>query len=243
MVDLTGIIGHGLKISLGAPFVSWIKRLNRLTITGQEHVPGTTNTLFVANHRSFLDPFLVAFAARGYGTIWKYWLSPYTPIAADVVTTPFRKFMIYRLLRCIPVNRGRFSSETHQLMSECLQQSTMLLFPEGGITPTGRIKPKGRPGVGALIHRTRCTVVPIYHHGLEQILPVWASRFYWGKDIYCRIGAPLDFTEELTMPDERETWERIVAKLIDGLRALEEQFVQDTQRSLDLPAPPAPPQA
>lgn len=238
MIDFPGIIGHGLKLGLAAPFVSFIKRLNRLTVIGRDHVPGAANTLFVANHRSFLDPFLVAFAAMGYGAIWQYWLSPYTPIAADVVTTPFRKFMVYRVLRCIPINRGRFSTKTHDLMAECLERNTMLLFPEGGITPTGRIKPKGRPGVGSLIYSTHCTVVPIYHHGLEQILPVWASRFYRGKDVYCRIGEPLDFTAEFAMPNERETWERIVAKLMDGLRTLEAQFVSDTGRSLDLPTPP-----
>lgn len=238
MLDVAPIIGHGLRISIAAPFISYIKRLNRLTVIGRENIPGRTNTLFVANHRSFLDSFLVGFAAMGYAGIWRYDLSPYNPIAADVVTTPFRKFMIYRMLRCIPVNRGRFSRETHTLMAECLQRNTMMLFPEGGITPTGRIKAKGRPGVGALIYRTRCTVVPIYHHGLEQVLPVWASRFYWGKDVYCRIGAPLNFSDEFAGPDERDTWERIVAKVMDGLRELEAEFVGQTQRSLDMPAHP-----
>lgn len=238
MTTVLAIIGHFLRVALGAPFVSYIKRLNRLTIIGQDNVPGTTNTLFVANHRSFIDSFLVGFAAMGYGLIWQYWLSPYNPIAADVVTTPFRRFMIYDLMRCIPVNRGHFSQETHDRMAECLRRNTMLLFPEGGITPDGRVKDKGRPGVGSVVYDTRCTVVPIYHHGLEQVLPVWASRFYWGKDVYCRVGEPLDLSAEFAMPNERETWERIVEKIMDALRAMEAQFVTETGRSLDLPARP-----
>lgn len=238
MAELAPVVGHAIRIALSAPFVSYIKRLNHLTITGQEHIPGTPNTLFVANHRSFIDPFLVGFAGMGYAAIWQYHLSPYSPIAADVVTTPFRKFIIYNMLRCIPVNRGHFNQQTHDTMVDCLRRNTMILFPEGGITPDGRVREQGRPGVGSVIYSSRCTVIPIYHHGLEQIVPVWASRFYWGKDVYCRVGEPLDFTDEFAQPDERPTWERIVAKVMGALHDMEARFVAETGRSLDLPRRP-----
>jgi len=236
--DPVALVGHSIRMAFAAPFVSWIKRLNHLTMIGQENVPQRTNTLFVSNHRSFLDPFLVGFAARGYAGIWRYDLSPFSPIAADVVTTPFRKFLIYRMLRCIPVQRGHFNPQTHKLMVEAVRDNTMILFPEGGITPNGKLKPKGRAGVGALIRESGCTVVPVYHNGLERILPVWASRFYWGQDVYCKVGKPVDVSAELEMPNERATWDRIVEKVMDALRDMESEFVETTGRSLDLPQPP-----
>jgi transcriptional accessory protein Tex/SPT6 len=68
------------------------------------------------------------------------------------------------------------------------------IFPEGGRTMTGALKP-GKPGIGVIVSQTGCRVVPAHIGGTFEVLPPGAKwpRF---RRVTVTYGEPLDFSAD-----------------------------------------------
>lgn len=74
----------------------------------------------------------------------------------------------------------------------------MHMFPTGTRSASSAELGRVRPGVGRLIADARPTplVVPIWHHGMEGIMPRGAKTpLSWGHVVSIRVGAPLAFDD------------------------------------------------
>ena len=123
--------------------------------------------IVAANHRSFLDPFVIA--THG---------SP-----ADVLRRQEGALLASRLqawllnaLGAFPVDRGAADSETIQTAKAILARGDIvLIFPEGTRTRPGSLGSPAR-GVGRLALETGAPVVPVAVIGTEAVRRGWRIR-------------------------------------------------------------------
>jgi glycerol-3-phosphate dehydrogenase (NAD(P)+) len=170
------LVYWGLRAIL-QPFFHLYWRLSRI---GREHIPATGPFILAANHRSFLDPFVIAVMAR-------------RPIYFMTKKEAFINRPVAWLLASLgayPIDREGGDQEAMDTTKAILARGDgVLIFPEGTRTRPG---PLGRPkrGVGRLALETGVPVVPVAIIGSEAVRKGWRIRPY---KVRIRAGAPLTF--------------------------------------------------
>jgi 1-acyl-sn-glycerol-3-phosphate acyltransferase len=159
------------------PFAHLYWRLSRI---GREHIPQEGPVIFVANHSSFLDPFIVGLCTR----------RPVYYVAKQELFKHKLFGWFISSLGAFPVRRGAADADMIETAKAILNRGEpVLIFPEGTRTRPGALgKPKR--GVGRLALETGATVVPVALKGTEAIRKGWRIRPH---KIRVRIGAPLTF--------------------------------------------------
>ena len=177
------------------PFAHLYWRLSRI---GREHIPTDGPVIFVCNHRSFIDPFIVGLCSRR---------PIYYVAKEEIFHIPFVGWLI-SALGAFPVRRGAADADMIETAKAILERGdAVLMFPEGTRTRPGALgKPKR--GVGRLALETGATVVPVAMIGTEAIRKGWRIRPH---KIRVRIGAPLRFpkVETATTPLAAAVTDRI----------------------------------
>src|SRR5438309_124600 len=171
------------------PVVYWIARLFiepfilifwRLSRTGREHVPKKGPLILAANHRSFLDPFIVGICVR----------RPVYFVAKRELFEKRWQGWLLNALGAFPIRRGESDEEMMDTARAILNRGdAVVIFPEGTRIRTGSI---GRPkrGVGRLPLETGAPVVPIALAGTERARRGWRIR---PVKVRLRCGRPLTF--------------------------------------------------
>jgi glycerol-3-phosphate dehydrogenase (NAD(P)+) len=159
------------------PFFHLYFRMSRI---GREHIPASGPVIFASNHRSFLDPFVIATVAR----------RPLYYVAK-------RELFRHRLaawwlnsLGAFPVDRGAGDTQMIATVKAILERGDcVLIFPEGTRVRPGAL---GRPkrGVGRLALETGAPVVPVAVFGTEEIRKGWRIRPH---KVRIRVGPALTF--------------------------------------------------
>jgi 1-acyl-sn-glycerol-3-phosphate acyltransferase len=162
------------------PFCVVYFQLNRL---GRENARGIQGGLIVAaNHRSFLDPFLIG------GTL--PWRRPMNYVAkVELFQRPWQGWILSRL-GAFPIRRkesDELSVETARMVVE--RGGTVCIFPEGTRIRKGTLAAPKR-GVGRLALETGAPVVPAAVFGSEHVRRGW--RIYPRK-VKVRLGRPMGF--------------------------------------------------
>ena len=138
--------------------------LFHFTVTGGERLPETGGAVVVANHVSWLDPIIVPLALPrkpAFLAMEELWRMP-------VIGLVMR---IYGPL-AIPLNRGAVDATALKRSLRALEGGALLIiFPEGGITPNGRLRPFHR-GAAMLAARARVPLVPVAIQGTADALPL-----------------------------------------------------------------------
>jgi monolysocardiolipin acyltransferase len=195
-----------------------MQRMNRLEIEGVERFDdlmdrGDRGLLTFSNHVSlFDDPLLVGnFGLPGYRDIrW---------VAADAInffgSTP--KSWLFTAGKAVPIVRGAGLKQPgfHFLADRLRDGAWVHIFPEGGRTrdPQALMQPSFKPGIGRLIAETDPIVLPFYHYGMHEVLPVGASAPRRGKTVRVLVGEAMEFAR--TPADE------VTARCYDSLRDLQ----------------------
>lgn len=177
------------------PFAHIYWRLSRI---GREHVPQSGPVIFVSNHRSFIDPFIIGLCSR----------RPVYYVAKQELFKIKALGWFLSSLGAFPVKRGEADGDMIETAKAILDRGDpVLIFPEGTrIRPGALGKPKR--GVGRLALETGATVVPVAMIGTESIRKGFRIRPH---KIRVRIGAPLTFpkTENVTGPLAAAVTDRI----------------------------------
>src|SRR4051795_29379 len=159
------------------PFFHLSSRRSRI---GREHVPQSGPVILAANHRSFLDPFVIATVAR----------RPLYYVAKEELFRRRWQAWILNALGAFPVARGAGDADMVGTAKAILERGDcVLIFPEGTRMRPGAL---GRPkrGVGRLALEAGAPVVPVAILGTEAIRRGWRIRPH---KIRIRIGRPLTF--------------------------------------------------
>jgi 1-acyl-sn-glycerol-3-phosphate acyltransferase len=143
-----------------------VRYLSTLDAQGLEHLSGPGPYILVANHTSNFDTPLVLTAL------------PTTVRKRTVVAAAMDNFFMDRwtafktvfVFNAIPIDRHKINRRSSQQALELVERGwNLLIFPEGGRTPTGQLQ-EFKGGAAYLAERTNAAVVPTYIHdaGLLQ---------------------------------------------------------------------------
>lgn len=159
------------------PFCLVYFRLKRI---GMEHVPRTGPVIIAANHRSFMDPWVIGMMLR-------------RPVYYVAKTELFHHRLAAWFLSSLgafPVDRGGGDRDAMGAARRILERGDVVaIFPEGTRIRPGALGPPKR-GVGRLALETGAPVVPVALIGTEAIRRGWRIRPH---KIRIRAGRPLRF--------------------------------------------------
>jgi glycerol-3-phosphate dehydrogenase (NAD(P)+) len=154
----------------------------RLTRTGRDHGRVKGGLIVAANHRSFLDPFVIG------GTL--PWRRPMNYVAkVELFERRWQGWLLSRL-GAFPIRRGEsdeLAMETARLAVE--RSGTVCIFPEGTRIRRGTLAAPKR-GVGRLALQTGAPVVPTAVFGSEQVRRGWRIR---PRKVRVRLGRAMTF--------------------------------------------------
>lgn len=145
-----------------------------------EHLPATGPLLLAANHRSFLDPFVIGTLVR----------RPVYYMAKRELFEKRWQAWLLSSLGAFPVDRGASDAEAIETASAIVRRGDcVVVFPEGTRVRSG---PLGAPrrGVGRLALQTGAPVVPVAVIGTEGVRRGWCIR---PRKVRLRVGRPLRF--------------------------------------------------
>jgi glycerol-3-phosphate dehydrogenase (NAD(P)+) len=173
------------------PFVYWLVRgilqpffhvYFRMARIGREHIPVEGPVIIASNHRSFLDPFMIATMVRRP----MYYVAKKELFCHPVV------IWLLSALGAFPVDRGAGDEAMIDTARAILVRGgVVLMFPEGTrIRPGALGEPKR--GVGRLALETGAPVIPIAIIGTEDVRK---GRRIRPRKVRIRAGRPLRFPQ------------------------------------------------
>jgi 1-acyl-sn-glycerol-3-phosphate acyltransferase len=187
-VDLEGLRERSLSRGVN-PLLYWTARAIllpfflvyfRLQRIGREHLPRRGPLLLAANHRSFLDPFVIGMLVR----------RPVYYMAKRELFEKRWQAWVLNALGAFPVDRGTGDAGAMDTARAILERGDcVVVFPEGTRVRRG---PLGVPrrGVGRLALETGAPVAPIAVSGTDQVRRGWRIR---PRKVRVRAGRPLQF--------------------------------------------------
>ncbi len=167
--------------ALLVPFFLIYLRMSRI---GREHLPRSGPLLLAANHRSFLDPFVIGTLAR----------RPVYYMAKRELFDKRWQAWLLNALGAFPVDRGAGDRDAMRTARAILERGDcVVIFPEGTRTRRGALGDPHR-GVGRLALETGAPVAPISVIGTEHVRRGWRIR---PRKVRLRVGRPLRFPRVL----------------------------------------------
>src|SRR5206468_5869600 len=154
--------GRGVNLALYVvvracmqPFFHVYFRMRR---TGMHHIPKTGPVIFAANHRSFLDPFVIGMLTRR---------PVYYVAKRELFENPVQAWLLNRL-GAFPVERGESDERSMSTARAVLARGDCLvIFPEGTRIRGGPLHSPKR-GVGRLALETGAPIVPVAVIGTDR---------------------------------------------------------------------------
>jgi glycerol-3-phosphate dehydrogenase (NAD(P)+) len=152
----------------------------RLECIGGEHLPRSGPLLLAANHRSFLDPFVIGASTH----------RPIYYVAKRELFVGRLQAWLLSSLGAFPVDRGAGDEDALATARAILARGDCLvIFPEGTRVRRGTLGVPRR-GVGRLALETGAQVVPVAVIGTEAVRRGWRIR---PRKVRIRCGAALGF--------------------------------------------------
>ncbi|MFH0882665.1 MAG: lysophospholipid acyltransferase family protein [bacterium] len=137
--------------------------------------------------------------------------------------------------QCIPLTRGHGVFQPGMTrLKELLQGNAIVhIFPEGTRSRSGDIN-QGQVGVGRLAYQAKCPVIPLYHEGTRDLLPIGSHRLRTGERMEIIVGDPIDMSDLYAREDSREVYQTIADRMIDSFRLLRTKLHKEGNGVVDL---------
>ncbi len=184
---------------------------HRLRIRGAENIPDRGGVLLASNHASFLDPPVVGVGYRG---------RPVHFMARDTLwNSKFGSWWMDHV-GCIPVSRGTGDIKALKLTIKALKEGKAVsMFPEGTRTEDGELQ-DAKGGIGVIIEKSGCVVVPAYIDGTYKAHPK-GTKFIKPCKVTVTYGKPItqeDFKALGTGRAAYEDYAKLIMQRIADIR-------------------------
>jgi len=156
-----------------------------IRVYGYQNIPRDNSIIFASNHASNLDPMLIGLASsRRLSYIAK----------ESLFRSALFCFILYQV-GAFPIRRDSGDVGAIRVALKRLNQGArVVIFPQG----TRKAKVDESPiqaGLGLLATKSGATIVPVYIHGSDKILPPGAKFFRRGH-IDVSFGKPIEYKKE-----------------------------------------------
>lgn len=176
----------------------------RATIDGRLPFEPGQGGVIVCNHVGPVDPAFIALASGRP----VHWL-----VAREYFEHPLYAWA-FRILECIPVNRGGVDTAATKLAMRYAKEGDLVgLFPEGRINETDKLLLPGRPGAALIALRARVPVVPCYIEGSPNDGTAFGFFFIPART-RVKIGQPIDLSEYESSHGGREVLEELTRRFL-----------------------------
>src|SRR4051812_43185466 len=154
----------------------------RMSRNGREHARVDGPLIVAANHRSFLDPFVIATMLP--------WRRPMNYVAkVELFEKRWQAWVLSRL-GAFPVRRGHADEDTTRTALGILERGgAICIFPEGTRIRSGSLA-RPKRGVGRLALESGARVVPVAVFGSEHVRRGWRIR---PRKVTMRAGRAMSF--------------------------------------------------
>ncbi len=143
-----------------------IRNWYKIKVSGTEHIPHQKPFILVANHETYIDPFL-------FGIFVPFEMQFVT--TADVFTTPLMRFLL-KGIGTFPMRRHRQDLKSIRTMIRMIKSGQVVgIFPEGGRSTDGSPLPILKETL-KLIQHSKVPILPVHLDGAYEIWPRWASN-------------------------------------------------------------------
>ena len=172
----------------------------RIKTAGKENVPAEGPVIIAANHRSNLDPPIVAITnPRQLSFMAK----------SELFKNKLFGGLITRL-GAFPIHRGRGDIAAFKTALKIFQNNgVMLMFPEGGRVKKGESR-GAKPGVSMIAAKCGVPVVPVHISG----------EYKWMHKVTVTYGKPIDFTKYKGQKLSSEEIQQIADGVLDTIYKL-----------------------
>ena len=184
---------------------------NFTRVRGRNNIPQRgERVLFVSNHTTMYDSFLIGVAAYFPKNIFYPSLAFINFAARENFFRNWFFKTLFTLLRTVPVER-RDHPWLMRKYTEFLERNNLLIFYQG-------------------TRSADLTVIPVYHEGIERIFsrggPKTTGLWRWlPRSIFRRpvvmFGRPIDFSECLTISETRKRIAAINQRIVASIRSLQ----------------------
>lgn len=181
----------------------------RYQARGHEHIPKQGGLLVAANHASYLDiPFLGCGIQRRVAFLGRQ----------DLFPLPGLRWA-FRKLGWIPIRQDRLDRGGFGMAVRLIKEGqVVVIFPEGGRSADGRLRP-GKPGIGVIVAKTGCPVVPAHITGTHEALPVGATLVRL-HPIRITYGKPIDFSADALRYATKEFYRHVSRTVMERIAEL-----------------------
>ena len=219
MSDAQPIANRDLPVPIGMNLVHWfaitvarliVKVAYQWDCAGSENIPREGGVILAMNHQSFLDPPLAAVACPRDDIVFL--------AKSEIMKWPILG-SLFPQLHVIPVDQQNADrTALRHLINIVRTGHVAIIFPEGGRTPDGQFQP-AQPGLGFVVGKTLCPVVPMRVWGAYEAYPMGGRpRLH---PISLRVGKPLRFTKADFDSGDRADYQRCADRVLSAIKALE----------------------
>jgi 1-acyl-sn-glycerol-3-phosphate acyltransferase len=187
----------------------YFKVFHRFQTIGLDNVPSQGPFILASNHLSFLDP--PALGCKVNRNLHYF--------ARDSLFNGPLGFLITRL-NSIPVNRGQLDLSTLRSTLNVLKNGDpLLVFPEGTRSTDGTLG-VAKKGLGLLVLKSRCPVLPVRIRGSHEILGKGKFIPRVGRKLSITYGSLISFDSFSNMSSESDKYERVSHFVMDEIDQL-----------------------
>ena len=183
---------------------------HRLGTRGAENVPGRGGVLIASNHASYLDPPVVGVGYRA---------RPVHFMARDTLwNSKFGSWWMDKV-GCIPVSRGTGDIRALKLTIKMLKEGKAVsMFPEGTRTMDGELQ-EAKGGIGFIIEKSGCVVVPAYIDGSFKAHPK-GTKFIRPCKVTITYGKPITQEDFQALGSGRKAYDAHAALIMQRIAEL-----------------------
>jgi 1-acyl-sn-glycerol-3-phosphate acyltransferase len=183
---------------------------HRLQIRGAQNIPEQGGVLLASNHASYLDPPVVGVGYRG---------RPIHFMARDTLwNSKFGSWWMHKV-GCIPVSRGTGDIRALKLTIKALKEGKVVsMFPEGTRSEDGELQ-TAKGGIGFIIEKSGCVVVPAYIDGAYKAHPKGAKLIKPVK-VTITYGKPITQADFQALGTGREAYDKYAALIMQRIADL-----------------------